>query len=262
MSNPIDDALQSLQAPQQQQAPNSDMLARNAAIINQFNHSNAHERARKNAERMAPPNYDALMQKLGSIDALQMRRAPVDSGRFNPAVLKLANTAYKVGNPDLAGNILEEEEKKIRARDAIGGAPLSTMAWDKLRDNAGQQAVRRHADPADNTGPLGEAMAKPGANDDLYRIGVDSFDRLYGKHKKYLVEDNLSPTGMAPPAQPQSPRLSPPPAAPAVESAPVAQNAQPMNFTGASPDPGASIGTPRMPLPLPPGTRTVGDSQP
>lgn len=245
MASPFDDALRSLQTPQQQAAPDAGMAAKNAAIINQYNHSNAHERARRNAQRITPPNHDALMQKLGTIDALLMQGQMVDQSRFKPETLKLAETAQMTGKPNLAYQILNEENRKLLSRDAIGGAPLSTMAWEKLRDHAGHQAINRHSSDlsGDQSSPYGQSDAK----DQLYRIGVDSFDKTFGKHKRYLVEDNLSPTGMAPGVTNQSPRLSPP-RAPAVEGAPMPQNNPPMAFTG----------NPRMPLPMT-GTPTVGD---
>ncbi len=192
-------ALASLQSPQE--APD-DRAAKNAAIINQFNHSNAHERVARNRARVNPPNYDALIQKLHGVDAELMSGRMADQSRFDPQLLKLAQTAQMTGKPDLAYHILSEENRRILSRDAVGGSPLSTMAWEKLRHNAGIQALQRHGGEEEQQGALGMAMNAPTAKDDLYRLGVESFDKQFGKHKHYLVQDDLSPTRPTPQARP------------------------------------------------------------
>ena len=233
MANPLDDALRSLQAPQEERSQ-PDNAARNAAIINQFNHANVAERVAKNRAHVSPPNYDALMQKLHGIDALLVQGNMVPPERMSPTTLKMAQTAQAIGKHDLAYNILNEENRKLLSRDAIGGSPLSTSAWERLRDNAGRQAVsRHHVEEAQDTGPVkfpggmmrqqetSQVMASPTAKDDLYRIGVESFDRQFGKHKHYLVEDALPPNPGTAPIPPTNPAASLTPApsmAPGLES--------------------------------------------
>lgn len=205
MSNNLEGALASLQSPQERP---DDRAAKNAAIINAFNHSNAHERMTRNQARVNPPNYDALIQKLHGVDAELLSGRMADQSRFDPQLLRLAQTAQMTGKPDLAYHILNEENRRILSRDAIGGSPLSTMAWEKLRHNAGVQALQRHGGE-DEQGELGQAMGAPTAKDDLYRLGVESFDKQFGKHKHYLVHDDLSPNRPTPQTQqPIAPPMS------------------------------------------------------
>lgn len=227
----MQNALSSLQSPQDD-ASASDRALKNAALINQFNHANAHERMTRNQSKMTPPNYDALIQKMHGIDAKLMSGKMTDKSRFDPSIIKLAQTAQMIGKPDLAYNILNEANRRIVSRDEIGGAPLSSMAWEKLRDYAGQKAVNQHgAEESSDTGPvsfpggemrqqqqmLQKVSASPTSKDDLYRIGVESFDRQFAKHKHYLVHDDLPPNfGMAPPQKDLSPQNPPPAAAPVV----------------------------------------------
>ncbi len=142
-----------------------------------------------------PTDLDKVPQFVDSADHADPRQQTIDRlGRVDEKMLSAYN------NPDEYGTYLQPNERKALVKkfqenprdplinqmdEVVKGriaqkqvAPMTPEQWEATRQYAGDAALKTAA-PEHLEKIGGEAIRK---------IGTDSFDNLYGKHQKYLVQ--------------------------------------------------------------------------
>lgn len=137
-----------------------------------------------------PTDLDKVPQFVDSADHADPRQQTLDKMDTIDQHLQNDNYADYL-NPDEAKQVQQHQQKSPNDAylhqmvDTVHGRivqkvvpPMPPEQWEALRQYAGDATLK-------NVAP--EHLAKVGG-DVVRKIGTDSFDNLYGKHQKYLVQ--------------------------------------------------------------------------
>lgn len=163
MSDPLD----------QLQNPSPDQPQDNMNLINQFNHANASKRQAANRiQSGSSPALDEQITRLHGIDARLLSNEMPPEEAFDPNVTQAKNYLLSTKNPqdmDSAYSIVDHDRRRILAQDQMGGA-MPVENWDSLRDYYGRKTAATSDD-----------------KQQAYQDGILQFDKLFEKHKPFLV---------------------------------------------------------------------------